>query len=1058
MRSQFLLRRTRLPLKPSSSSSRALLSYSGPARYPRKENADKPSRAYRRSSSTTSPPVSNPNPSPSEPNNEGPSGTPEEPSKPKDRNKDAAVESKAADTAPKLPDGLRILWTSESIDPPSDPSALPPTEIFDEVLNNLYVTLHPQTQNRAAYTTPSGPPVEPTLALYCPIEGGDYIIDATVRELARQTGSDVVVLDAVHLAAGEWGQFGHAATALDLPKNPLHFPLPHQSKPRSPSWEDDDDDMPSMSSGRQMTLHVMAPMLSSKTPSAPSRSTTTKARTFFDQVINIASPDTANASSIRKPRLIYIRDFNTLASTSASWYAPLLAAVRQRRQGPLARPTSPVISPTTIIFGITPSITPPTSSSSSSGSGLSSSMNYLVSRPNSSKKKSTKSEWIEDEFSEKARERRLRERLHKWERGDAKLFEDLPKLSLAPEPSENSGPSGVVVIGPSGGMPGGLPFSLNSMMKEQASLRKSPTDPEDSTVPFFRTSVVVPAVRSSVDERSCRTARRQEINELTMRMGVGTVGGAIEGGVPPHPAVASSEGQAAEQGEGKEAPEEAVDMWEEWGKRVESWPVVRQIADQAVGSVVFDKSSSGELHKSSSLEPVHISWDVVRRSWAAQQASRDIRRAWMKKSLLSLAKEHKEDEDETKEDEEEEDEIVERVKNDPDLKSHEMDLLGSIVDSASMPTSFDQVHLSPHTIDSIRTIVSLPLLHPSAFKHGILKNHGMTGCLLFGPPGTGKTLVVRALAKEAGCRMLAIAPSDVMDMYVGEGEKLVRAVFSLARRLAPCVVFIDEIDALFGARSSGPQSGGAMAHRSIITEFMQEMDGLKTSREDNIIVIGATNRPFDLDDAVLRRLPRRLLIDLPGEKEREEILKILLRDEVLAPDVDYKDLAKKTETFSGSDLKHLCVSAALDAVKEHVEVPWASSSAEAAAQAAPKETEAQAVSGEPSTEPAVTATAAPSDSVAQPSEPEIKPVRMLHLRNFTKALKEITPSSSESLGSLADLRKWNEEFGEGRKKRKKQVWGKDRFGFTNHLGQVNNDARVSSASPAAIGPDISIGQ
>jgi SpoVK/Ycf46/Vps4 family AAA+-type ATPase len=97
----------------------------------------------------------------------------------------------------------------------------------------------------------------------------------------------------------------------------------------------------------------------------------------------------------------------------------------------------------------------------------------------------------------------------------------------------------------------------------------------------------------------------------------------------------------------------------------------------------------------------------------------------------------------------------------------------------------------------------------------------------------------------------------------------VKAVFSLARRLSPCVVFIDEIDALFGARMSSRESGGAFAHRGVITEFMQEMDGLKSSKDDRVVVIGATNRPFDLDDAVLRRLPRRLLVDLPGEKERE---------------------------------------------------------------------------------------------------------------------------------------------------------------------------------------------
>ena len=97
--------------------------------------------------------------------------------------------------------------------------------------------------------------------------------------------------------------------------------------------------------------------------------------------------------------------------------------------------------------------------------------------------------------------------------------------------------------------------------------------------------------------------------------------------------------------------------------------------------------------------------------------------------------------------------------------------------TASMPTSFNQVHLPPHTIDSIRTIVSLPLLHPRAFQQGILKEHGMTGCLLFGPPGTGKTLVVRALAKEAGCRMMAVSPSDVLDM-VGHNSFLYGARYT----------------------------------------------------------------------------------------------------------------------------------------------------------------------------------------------------------------------------------------------------------------------------------------
>jgi len=107
-----------------------------------------------------------------------------------------------------IPEDLNILWSPADGDSDPNPSEFPPPEVFEEALHNLHITLHPQTQHRATYASTSGPPVEPTLGLYCPIEGGDYIIDATVRELARRTGAEVLVLDTVHLAAGEWGQFG----------------------------------------------------------------------------------------------------------------------------------------------------------------------------------------------------------------------------------------------------------------------------------------------------------------------------------------------------------------------------------------------------------------------------------------------------------------------------------------------------------------------------------------------------------------------------------------------------------------------------------------------------------------------------------------------------------------------------------------------------------------------------------------------------------------------------------------------------------------------------------
>ncbi|KAG6333127.1 hypothetical protein ID866_5967 [Astraeus odoratus] len=592
---------------------------------------------------------------------------------------------------------------------------------------------------------------------------------------------------------------------------------------------------------------------------------------------------------------------------------------------------------------------------------------------------------------------------------------------------------------------------------------------------FFRASVVLPSTRDAGIERQCRMARRREMNELAMRMGVGGVGGMLEecgrdaaavegahsGDITAAKSIVedSSEDVASAQSDTEpdntrasavssetskhdpEAPSttsyqlpEEHEMWADWSTRVEPWSSIRQIADRAVGSVVATQPSSAG-GSSPGLEPTAVPWSAIHRAWAAQRSSHELRRAWTKDARVRITRGPQqedgieEDAEEIEGEEGEEgagkyvDEVVEAVKQDKDLDPHEQRLLGCIVDSASLSTTFAHVHLPQHTIDSVRTLVSLPLLYPAAFQTGILREHAMTGCLLFGPPGTGKTLIVRALAKEAGSRMLMVSPSDVMDMYVGEGEKLVRAVFSLARRLSPCVVFLDEIDALFGARTSAHNSGGVIAHRGVITEFMQEMDGLKSrAGEERVIVIGATNRPFDLDDAVLRRLPRRLLVDLPGEKEREGILKILLRDEILSPDIDLKALAKRTESFSGSDLKHLCVSAALAAVKDGVELPWS------------------------------TPSSATTDG-ASPSPSDTPEARIVYARHFAKALKEITPSSSETLGSLADLRKWNEQFGEGRKdKRRVQVWGKGRFGFTDAMVEAGQDeGRVAGPDATARG-------
>ncbi|KAI0928566.1 hypothetical protein AcW1_005770 [Taiwanofungus camphoratus] len=896
MRSQLLPRRTRPLIKTQPTYHRALLSSTHALRYPRKDHpgpaqARAIPRLSKRASSSVSPspvdPDSPPPPSVPKPD-DPPAEDPDE--KPKRRTK---ASTKDTDSSPQLPTGLdhSILWTpEEGLPGPASPAtpnnALPPPEIFQEILHNLYITLHPQTQHRAAYVSSTAPLVEPTFALYCPIEGGDYYIDETVRELARQTGAEVVVLDAVQLAAGECGHFGKAASALQLPNNPLHFASsPVQSARNQPRAmpvydEDDDDPMPYMTPSR-MTLQVWTPV-----PARPGRAimgstsrgtSTTKLKAFFDELINISAEPTVSQESTeapsvsppRRPRIIYVRDFSTLAPSSSVWYPALLAAVRQRRQGPISRPTSPVVNPITIVFGITPSIIAPMSASSSSP-GQQGLMNMLMSRHAQSStgttSKQPKTEYGEDVAGDKGREKRMLTRLKRWARGDASS-QDLPQLAMGDDVDDPSGGKGkpeVVLLGGPDGMTG-LPSMLGSALSAAVSgrNRSGPSDSESRTR-FFRISLVVPNLRSPAAERHTRMARRREINELTMRMGVAAIGGALE---PMEQAPNTSSPDASENVQEGTVPV-AERMREEWGKTVEPWSTVRRIADRAVGSVIA--ANNAITPTSSSLDPTPIPWFAIHHAWAADKSAQDLWKSMLLEPPGRVPREHEED-DEGKSQEGDEagvDEVVERVKRDPELDQHEQRLLGCIVDATSLSTSFSQVHLSPHTIDSVRTIVSLPLLHPAAFQHGILKEHSMTGCLLFGPPGTGKTLVVRALAKEAGCRMLAISPSDVMDMYVGEGEKLVRSVFSLARRLSPCVVFIDEIDALFGARVSR-ETGGGIAHRGVITEFMQEMDGLKSSKEDNVIVIGATNRPFDLDDAVLRRLPRRLLVDLPGEKERE---------------------------------------------------------------------------------------------------------------------------------------------------------------------------------------------
>jgi len=240
---------------------------------------------------------------------------------------------------------------------------------------------------------------------------------------------------------------------------------------------------------------------------------------------------------------------------------------------------------------------------------------------------------------------------------------------------------------------------------------------------------------------------------------------------------------------------------------------------------------------------------------------------------------------------------------------------------SDIKTTFNSIGGLKKTKVIMNELITLPLLRPELFKTGILKET-TTGILLFGPPGTGKTLTARAVASQCGANFLNIQMSNVQSKWVGENEKNVKAIFSLARKLSPCVLFIDEIDALLQTRK-----GEFTPHYMVNTlnEFMQEWDGLN-SQNDGVIVIGATNRPFDLDEAVLRRLPRRIFVSLPDAEAREEILDILLKDEIVGHSKEERKeilayVASKTDQWSGSDLKNLSIASVMNAIRQQIIEP-----------------------------------------------------------------------------------------------------------------------------------------
>ena len=210
--------------------------------------------------------------------------------------------------------------------------------------------------------------------------------------------------------------------------------------------------------------------------------------------------------------------------------------------------------------------------------------------------------------------------------------------------------------------------------------------------------------------------------------------------------------------------------------------------------------------------------------------------------------------------------------------------------------------------------VEWPLKYPDAFKRvGIEPPHGI---LLYGPPGTGKTMLARAVATESEANFISIKGPELLSKWVGESEKGVRETFRKAKMAAPAIIFFDEIDALVPRRGSG--FGDSHTTERVISQLLTELDGLE--KLENVVVIGATNRPDLVDPALLRpgRFDRLVMVSAPDEKSRLEIFKIHTKNMPLAKDVDLKLLAKETGGYSGSDIAALCREAAMLVLRKDI--------------------------------------------------------------------------------------------------------------------------------------------
>mmetsp|Transcript_23221 Transcript_23221/g.50294 ORF Transcript_23221/g.50294 Transcript_23221/m.50294 type:complete len:406 (-) Transcript_23221:1187-2404(-) len=233
-------------------------------------------------------------------------------------------------------------------------------------------------------------------------------------------------------------------------------------------------------------------------------------------------------------------------------------------------------------------------------------------------------------------------------------------------------------------------------------------------------------------------------------------------------------------------------------------------------------------------------------------------------------------------------------------------------DEGAKKISFSDIGGLNEQIRELREVIELPLTNPELFVRVGIK--APKGVLLYGPPGTGKTLLARALASNIDATFLKVVASAIVDKYIGESARIIREMFGFARDHQPCVIFMDEIDAIGGSRFSEGTSADREIQRTLM-ELLNQMDGFE--EQGQVKMVMATNRPDILDPALLRpgRLDRKIEIPEPNETQRLEILKIHSQSITKRGDIDFESVVKLADGLNGADMRNICTEAGLFAIR-----------------------------------------------------------------------------------------------------------------------------------------------